>query len=137
MKHLTRAAAAAFLLTTVGACTSSSGSTDATSTPEPYDAATATDEEKWAHFEGLATDAGVDPKNYPATVDEAGEAAEALCSRTEEDVTNIDALMESMVGEAQYELEKEAEFFFLEAYCPELIPVFEAGHAAPPPKPKG
>lgn len=139
MKRLLTTAAAAVLLMTIGACASSSDSSDpdpAAASPTPYDATTATDEEQWAHFEELATEADVDPANYPATAEEAEAAAQALCGRTAEDVAGIDALMTSVVGEEKYAAEMEAELFFLEAYCPEQVAVFQEGHELPPPKPK-
>ena len=137
MKRLLTTAAATVLVMTAGACASSSDSSEPTeASPTPYDATTATDEEQWAHFEELATEAEVNPRDYPATEDEAEAAAQALCSRTAEDVAGIDALMTSVVGEEKYAAEMEAEFFFLEAYCPEQVAVFEEGHALPAPKPK-
>lgn len=134
MKHLLTTAAAGVLLMGVTACGSSDPADDA---PETYDASRASAEEKWAQFEELAAEAGVDPRYYPATPDEAERAAKALCSRTPEDVAAIDGLMTQAVGEEQYAAEMEAEIFFLEAYCPEQVAVFEKGHEMPRPEPKG
>jgi hypothetical protein len=105
--------------------------------PAEYDASIATDEEKWAEYKRLMTESGLPRSSWQTGVKDAEATADAMCNRTLNQQVGGNELMWSIYSEQEKANDIESGRYFLQAYCPEQLPIYEEALTVDPPDPKG